>query len=357
MSKYYSLLFLLALTILVSCAQKTPETKPPEPEIVGVERVRLMPVSTVIEVPGTLEARHSAMLAFLQGGYLQTAAYDLGDPVQKSDTLASLDTRALEADFMLAQAGLEKARRDFQRAQNLLDGESIAQSAYDDARTGLQSAEAVYQTASFALEHGHIIAPFSGKIAARLFEPGQIIPPGTPVYQLVDARKLKMTVGVAAKYVSLVDKYAQAYITLPNSDMIPMPAKITGLPAAGNLLDGVVPVKIECANPHGWLPGITVWVEIRTQSRSEKLMIPAKALRVTSEGETFCYRYRPDSQDVVKTPVQAGSPSEQGIEIFSGLANGDLVVTEGVERVRDGDKVTVRQRPPIAVNDMSGGTD
>jgi len=340
--------FLIIPLILLSCAQKTPETKSPKPEIVGVEQVRSMPVSTIIEVPGTLEARHSALLSFLQGGYLRSAAYDIGGTVQKGDTLASLDTRALEAAHSQALAGLEKARRDLQRAQNLLEGESIAQSTYDDAKTGLQSAEAVYQAAAFALEHGHILAPFSGKIAARLFEPGQIIPPGIPVYQLVNARQLKLTVGVAAKYVSLVDEHAQAYITLPNSDMIPMPAKITGLPAAGNLLEGVVPVKIECPNPHNWLPGVSVRVKIVTQARTEKLIIPPAALRVTSEGETFCYRYRPDSQDVVKTPVQAGSPSEQGIEIFSGLASGDLVVTEGVERVRDGDKVILyRKAAPV----------
>lgn len=354
MSKYYSLLSLLTLAVLLSCAQKTPETKSPQPETVAVEPVRLMPVSTVIEVPATLEAKNSALLSFLQGGYLQTAAYDIGDKVQKGDTLASLDTRALEADFMRAQAGLEKARRDFQRAQNLLDGESIAKSSYDDAKTGMQLAEAAFQAASFAYEHGRILAPFSGKIAARLYEPGQIIPPGTPVYQIVDARQLKMTVGIAAKFASLVDEYAQAYITLPNSDMIPMPAKITGLPAAGNLLEGIVPVKIECPNPNHWLPGITVRVKIVTQARTEKLMIPAKALRVTSEGETFCYRYRPDTQDVVKTPVQAGSPNEQGIEIFSGLKSGDQVVTEGVERVRDGEVVVLYDE---RVYDMTEGDD
>ena len=354
MSKLLSLICILFGLAAVSCSQKTPEIEEPGPEIVGVETVRLIPVSTTIEVPGTLEAGHSAMLSFLQGGYLLTAAYDIGGTVQKGDTLASLDTRALEADYLRAQAALRKARRDYNRAQNLLKGESIAQSSYDDAKTAQQSAEAAFMAAAFALEHGRIIAPFSGKIAARLFEPGQVIPPGTPVYQLVNAHQLKMTVGVAAKYVDLIDEHAQAYITLPNSEMPPMPAKITGLPAAGNLLDGVVPLKIECPNPHKWLPGISVRVKIMTQAQTGKLIMPPAALRVTSEGETYCYRYRPEHRDVIKIPLQVGSPFEQGIEIFSGLKEGDQVVTDGVERVRDGDQVILYGEP---VFDMTEGDD
>ena len=338
--KYSVLLFLLLL--IVSCGKdEKVEPVQNDPITVSVSEVVDIRTETIIEVPAVLKAKRSALLSFLQGGYLQSAPFGMGDVVDKGDTLAYLDTRALEAAYKQAVAGLAKANRDFQRLDKLRSDGSVSSADYDNAGTALGVAEAAFDAAEFALDHGFIIAPFSGKIAARLYEPGQNIPPGAPVYQIVDAANLEVTAGIAAKFIGLIGTGNKVEIALPYSDKPTAQGEVTGISSAGNLFQGTIPVNIECRNPGRLIPGMSVNLKIHAGEKIKKLIIPAQALRVTSEGETFCYKYRPDAGDVVKTPLTAGTPLTEGIEVLSGLSAGDLVVVSGVEKIRDGDRVKV----------------
>ena len=310
------------------------------PVKVTLKRVEMRSLQWKIHASATLEAKRSAALAFLQGGYLTSAGHEMGDAVDEGDTLAMLDTRALKADVARAEAAVKKARRDYRRAKELYETEVIPKDSFDDAETGLISAEAVLEAAKFALDHGFIIAPFKGKIAGRFMEPGQIAPPGAPVYRLIDSETLEMTVGVAEReiiFIRVGDLVEINPLAIPG---ITVRGRVTALPPSGELSGGLLPVKVECRNPGNWLPGLAVRTVIAAGAPGNALTIPGEAVRVSSEGEAFCYKYRSEKGDVLKTPIQVKRPVNGVMIVNAGVDEGDLVVCGGIDRIRDGDRVT-----------------
>ncbi len=328
--------------LLFACVGKNDENMSDDLLNVRVSQVRLVEAPHIIRTTAVLEAIRSVSLSFLQWGYLESASYDLGDFVNKGDTLASLDLRPLQAEYKRAVASLAKARRDFERLKSLNSTETVSQSKLDDAETVLGMAEAAFESAEFALEHGQIIAPFSGYIAGKFYQPEQNIAPGQPVYNLIDRDSLKIIAGIASEKVRFLQVGDKVKITPSAANDASVIGKVTGLPAAGNLYQGTMPLKIELRNPGDWLPGMSVEIEIITTSKATKIVIPAQAVCITSEGEAYCYKYRPKMGDVVKIPLEVGLPVlDSGLEVLAGINPGEFVVIEGIEKVRDGDKVNV----------------
>ena len=336
-------ILMLCAFILPGCAKNQEKISLPEktPVTVVLDTIKVKDIYPAIGSVGIIESSHTTTLAFLQGGYLLTAGYDMGDFVNEGDTLASLDTRALQADLIRAEAALDKAKRDHKRAKELCESEVVPSETLDNAETGLKAAEAMYSAAEFALEHGHIIAPFSGKITDRFMEAGVIAPPGAPVYGLVDLKYLETSAGISESMINLVKKGDKAEITLiafPDSKIM---GKVTATPSASDFTAGILPVKIEFRNPGGWYPGMAVRVNIVSSVIEKRTVIPAEGVLVSSEGEAFCYKYKPETGEAVKTSIQVGQPSGNMIELISGLKSGDRIVVKGVNKIRDGEKVTV----------------
>ncbi len=335
-------LIIAASTLIAACGGgNNPQPPPSELVKVTVRPVESRAVKVNISAASTLKATREAALSFLQGGYVETAGYEMGDRVEAGDTLAALDAAALKANLKKAESALQKARRDYAKALRLQGAEVVPTGTLEDAETARSLAEADYNAAEFALQHGYITAPFSGSVAARFIEPGQIVGPGTPVYKLVQIDRLEITLGIAQRETKALRLGDRAEISLFDGDGTIVRGKVTALPSSGEMTLGLLPVKLEFANPGGWLPGMAVKAVITAGAPRRILAISADAVRVASDGQAYYYRFRPETGDVVKVPLQLGKPSGGYIELISGAGEGDLAVCGGVDRVRDGDNVTV----------------
>lgn len=343
------LTLVLLISIILSGCNKAPETAAVKaPVKVTLSEIKEVSLTKEIASSALLEAHKSVILSFLQGGYLLNADYDMGDIVNKGDTLASLDTEALKADFLRAEAGLEKAERDYKRALQLFRSEVIPEYQYKDAETGMKTAEAVYQAAKFVLEHGYITAPFSGRITERLAEAGQIAGPGTPIYHLVDDRILELTLGISERDIGLIKKGDSVFINLIAKPSETAKGKITGRPSAGLMTKGVIPVKAQCANPGGWLPGMAVKAVIKAGKADTVTAIPAESVQVSSDGQAYCFRYQAETGQAVKTMIDIGGVIDGLVIVEDGIGIGELVVLQGINRMRDGGQVEVVNADIIA---------
>ena len=345
----YKSFFTLATVVLIlsNGCQKSEEEISASSEAINVTlgQVELREINRQFQAAATLEAKHQATLAFLQGGYVQSADYQMGDYAAKGDTLAALDTRALQADYIQAEAIWGKAEIDYRRAQELYKTSSIPLEKLDEAETRLAMTEAAMKAASFALEHGYITAPFNGVIVERYIEAGQIAAPGQPVYHLLQHDMLKMTVGIAERFISYISEGDVAEIRLIADSSEVAWGKVTALPPAAEAYKGVMPVRVECLNPGDWRPWMAVRVILHSSVPQRILTIPAEAVRVTSEDQAYCYRYRAQTEDVVKTILYLGAPVGGRLEVISGIDQGSMVVCGGIGKVRDGDSVVVIGEP------------
>ncbi|MBT4498211.1 MAG: efflux RND transporter periplasmic adaptor subunit, partial [Gemmatimonadetes bacterium] len=130
-------------------------------------------------------------LSFQEGGVIEEIFIDLDDPVVTDQPLARLDDDLLEAAAIEAKAGLLFQRYNHERATQLHADGSIPERELRAAIYELKRAEAQGKTIRKRLENSILSAPFSGSVAERLVERGQLVMPGTPAYRLVQIDRMK----------------------------------------------------------------------------------------------------------------------------------------------------------------------
>jgi membrane fusion protein, multidrug efflux system len=160
--------------------------------------------------PGLITAQRQSALGFPSGGQIAEILVDVGDRVETGQSLARLDTRALNAqlqaaraDIRVAQAQSELAEVTLSRQQSLVErghvsGQALdeAQASYDAALARIQSAQAVRDALDVQIELATLTAPFSGVITDRSFDEGASVGAGAPVLTLVESAALELRVGL-----------------------------------------------------------------------------------------------------------------------------------------------------------------
>lgn len=189
-----------ALTlIVVACGDDTP---PPIEDVTAIPVRVATPSMRVTEPPftltGTLGAKEEIPLGFKIGGVVETVSADVGDRVVAGQLLAALSLTEIEAQVSSAREGRDKAQRDLQRAERLHADSVVTLAQLQDARTGLEVAEAQLRAAEFNREYAVVRAPAAGVVLRRQVEVGQLVASGAPVVLLrVERNGLVLRVGAS----------------------------------------------------------------------------------------------------------------------------------------------------------------
>lgn len=190
----------------VGPSRSTSDPLPVETAIVALETTTQ--VQTLF--PALFAARRESALGFETGGRIAEIGFDIGDRVEAGDSLARLDTRALEAQLsaLMAQIDAAQARADLaqvtlERQRQLVDAGHISPQRLDEAEAETSAALAQQaalvaeaRTVEVRLDLSEISAPYSGVIVARRFDEGAIAGPGVPVLELVEDGALELRVSL-----------------------------------------------------------------------------------------------------------------------------------------------------------------
>ncbi len=171
-------LVLVASLLLLAACGRAPA---PAPNAAPPARVQVAPVvvsthSIPVRVPAVASRRAESSLAFKVGGIVREVAVRAGDKVEAGQVLAILDLAEIDAQVAQARSGVEKARRDRDRALELKERDVVSTELAQNAATGLEQAEAALRIAEFNRAHAVVVAPSAGRILKRLVEPNDMIP-------------------------------------------------------------------------------------------------------------------------------------------------------------------------------------
>ncbi|MBI4664868.1 MAG: efflux RND transporter periplasmic adaptor subunit [Nitrospinae bacterium] len=173
----------------------------------------------------TLSSKISAQVVRISG--------DLGSPVKKGQVIMKLDDGELGANVALARGHLDSAKAayenatlGFDRQKRLLSQGSTTQSAYDEANTAMQRAqagvavaEAELRKAQVYLAYTNIVSPINGVIESKSVEVGELTSPGQPVVKVADTKNLRFETSVKESDINLIgvgDKVEVTVDALPN---------------------------------------------------------------------------------------------------------------------------------------------
>jgi multidrug efflux system membrane fusion protein len=344
---------------------------PNGPVAVSVATVASGDIDVRIPALGTITPLATVTVKTQISGQLQKIAFQEGQLVHAGDFLAQIDPRPYEAVLAQARGNLRRdqalladARLDLKRFEELITEDSIAQQQLDTQRalvdqyTGtVESDQATVNSAQVNLQYTHIVSPVTGRVGLRQVDQGNYVTPGDPngIVVVTQLEPITAIFSVPEDNVTVLMQrlHAGATLTAEAFDRSNSTRLATGkVLTVDNEIDtttGTIKLRALFDNKDGLLfANQFVNIQLLVNTLKDQTFIPGSAVhRGAPQGviSTFVYVVNNDSTVSVR-PVTLGAVDGERVAVTKGLKPGDVVVTEGGDRLRDGAPVLLPANTP-----------
>jgi RND family efflux transporter MFP subunit len=343
--------FFVSLLALTACKDQPVEVIRPvyTVTIAGPEGNRVRTFSGVAKAPKEIP------LSFRVAGNVTKKNITAGTQVKKGTVLAELDPTDYRLELKQKQALLAEARAvsvrasaDYERIRGLYEAGKESASHLDQSLAEFRSAKAQQAAAGEDLNLAQqnvnytiLKAEADGVIASTSFEVNQNVGAGQAIATLESGDSMDFEMGVPARVINLLSFGYPAKVSFEALDGKQFEGKVSSIGTL-NADSTTYPIKVTITEPNKDIrPGMVgeATFHFAQAPGKRQLIIPATAVVGLPGGKNQVWLYDAPSQTVKPHPVQVGQLSADGIEIVSGLKEGDVIVTRGVSRLTEGMKV------------------
>ena len=287
---------------------------------------------------GTAWSNESIEVTSRISSVITRITFEEGREVATGDLLVELDNRDLKASQMKAKATLKKISSQYERRKSLGTTKVVSQDELDELAANLQIATAELRIAEARLRDSFIRAPFAGSVGLRRISIGDLVGPDTIITTLDDVATLKLQFAVPEVFLGTLSEGMSIKAT---SSVYPdrhFTGEIRTIDSRVDPATRSIAVVARLPNTDRLLrPGMFLTVVLQRE-RNGVLMIPEESL-VPSQGRQFVFVIKDDK--ALKKEVQLGTRAPGLAEIRQGLEAGEMVVTEGTQKLRDGVPVQI----------------
>jgi membrane fusion protein (multidrug efflux system) len=375
--RYLRALLIPVVLGLVACGDRQPAevAAAPPPSVVAV-RAETKPVEDQAQFVGRIVAVDKVELRARVQGFLKEREFTEGQQVAVGDELFLIEpdqyqsvVRQRQADVAKALADAENADAQYARGRELLKSKTIAQSKVDElkaaasiADAGIAQAKAALAAAELDLGYTRVIAPISGRIGLSRYTVGNLVGPGSgplativsrdPIYvefpltqrELLEAREEAKKGGGNARDMEVL-------VSLPDGTLYDQQGQLNFIDVTTDPGTDTVTLRAEIPNSDGILvDGQYVGVTVQAGEPDSAIVIPQSSLQLDQQG-TFVLIVDAEKRAQIRR-VETGASLGADVVVSSGLKEGELVITLGVQKVRPGQLVNAT--PPQAAEGDSG---
>ncbi len=347
MNRIWTLLLALSLLAGGTACKKAASAGPAGAGGMSVRAVvveaRVQPVTESLSLVGTIAANESVEIKSQMEGLAEEVLFKEGEIVQEGALLVRVDENKLAAAVAESEANFRLGEANHARAKQLLVEKLISQQEFDQISAQFQAGQATLELRRRQLKEARIVAPFGGIVGARQISPGQLVGRDTTITWIVDLDPVKVEVDVPERYlgqVSLGQKVAFAVAAFPKDRF---EGEVYFISPQLNSTTRTALIKARIPNPDRKLKGgMFASLALTVQLRDAAIVIPEPALM--SNGDAVSV-FVVDAQSKAQLrPVTIGLRLAGMAEVVTGLAPGEKVVVEGVQKLGPG--VTVQPAPP-----------
>jgi RND family efflux transporter MFP subunit len=273
-------------------------------------------------------------LSFVQGGLVAAVNVREGQRVGRGALLAALDTTQQRAYAAKAAAGLDKAKRDWERAR-LLYGDSVAPlETMQNARAVLDAATSDNALAEFSSRHAKILAPASGRILKRLVEPNEMIGPGMPAFVFgVQGQGWVVKASVPDQDVVDLQRGDSAICCLDAMPSRAFGGTVRSIADAADPYTGTFDIEIALtSDTPSFRTGMIAAVRLLPRKRLGMLFVPVSAI-VAAQGDSAVVYAIAGVDSAYPVPIRIGRVFGDRIAVIGGLERTDEVVAAGAARL------------------------
>jgi len=378
---------LMTLAAVIAGCSSSAQPKAPAPVEVSVAEVICKPLGDSDEFTGRLEAVNAVQLRPRVSGYLQSVHFSEGAIVRQGDLLFQIDPRPFQAevdrlkgDLSQAKAQRSRAQSDFERAERLHNNDGMSAEEYDrraavrnEAEARIASTEAALRGAELNLEFTRVTAPITGRVGRAEITEGNLVEGGAgqikplttlvsldPIYVYFDVdeqtylkyARLTQTHGTASH-----DLRSAALLGLADEDGFPHVGQVSFVDNQVSSSTGTIRLRATFTNKNLALtPGLFARIRLQGGSAQNGCLAKDEAV-VTDLNQKYVFVLGKNNT-LAYRPVKLG-PMAEGLRVVrEGLHEGDVIVVNGLLRVRPGATVTPRKVPmasqPHSSNEASG---
>ena len=288
---------------------------------------------------GNLRADESIVIRPEIAGRIERIAFEEGQRVKKGALLARIDAAETRAVLQSSrtQAELDKQRLD--RVADLRKKGFISQQALDEAQSSHARSIAKQREDEAKLAKSEIRAPFDGVAGLRQVSEGAYVAAGTDIARLEKIDQLKLDFRVPETYLAQLKEGLAVSAAVDSFPQASFPGKIYAIEPSVDEQTRTVLARARVANPELRLrPGMFARVSLTLGVRENAVWIPEEAI-VPRGQDSYVFRIVDGKAELVL--VQTGTRKVGEVEIMKGVAAGDMVVTEGTQRLVPGMQVSI----------------
>ena len=351
----------VAISVLASCGKGKQQNTAQPPTPVSVAEVKKTDAVYYDQYQATVVALNSVELRSQVSGFITGIFFKEGEVVRQGKPLYEIDRRKYvaaynqaQANLSSAQANLVKAQKDVDRYSYLEKNDAVAKqtvdqavAAFETSKSAVEFAKAQLSSAKTDLSYSVITAPFTGRIGISQVKLGAQVSPGTTLLNTISSENpiaVDFVIGEQdiSHFYDLQKRSTDSTFKLQLTDgttVYNKSGKILAIDRGVNNLTGTVKVRVKFPNDKDVLKdGMSCVMKVLNDQSGQQLIIPNKA--VTEQmGEYFVFV----SQDTiaVQHKIAVGQKIGANIIVLNGLKEGDKIVTDGFQRLRDHGKIVL----------------
>ncbi|MDP2883130.1 MAG: efflux RND transporter periplasmic adaptor subunit [Azonexus sp.] len=303
------------------------------PTAVEVARVVASDFADDVAAVGTLKSNESVVLRPEVAGRVAAIGFRDGAIVAKGTVLVVFDAAIQDAELLQARANLALAKSSYERNVELVGKKFLSQQALDNSAATLKVQEAAVQLAEAKAARMRIKAPFTGMVGLRNVSVGDYLKDGQDLINIEDVATLRVDFKLPENYLGRISKGQSVEVV---TDALPGERFKAVLDAIDPLVDQngrSISARARLDNAKGKLrPGMFVRVRLLFGERKGVLMVSEQA--IVPGGQPAVFKVADGKASLVK--VKLGVRRAAQVEVVEGLAAGDLVVTAGQLKLREG---------------------
>ncbi len=301
---------------------------------------------------GSVSAVQGAVISAELAGIVSEISFENGAEAKKGDVLMKLDTSQEEALLRSAAAEAQLARTDLERSRDLAMKKVVSSAELDSAQSKFTRLNAVVDQMRSNIAKKTLIAPFDGQLGIRQVNVGQMINAGQQVIALTSLDSVYVDFALPEQHLSKLTKDLEVRVRV---DALPGREFKGKLTAINSMLDPVtrnVPLQATLENTdHALHPGMFAKVDVVLPVKESVLAIPATAISYAPYGDSvFVIEKKKDaksgreSQVLRQQFVRTGETRGDFVTVTNGLKAGEVIVSSGVFKLRNGMEVTINNQ-------------
>ncbi len=339
--KKNALLTLIAVAMMLlstGCSNQEEKTKNAAPMSVRSEVVHPSSDIDTKSYIGIVEEELAISVGFAASGTISKVCVSEGQTVKKGQLIAELDKTQAENMLAMAKAQMEQANDAYKRLKLLHDNNSLPEMEWVEVQSKVQQAEASLEMAKKSLADCSIYAPENGIIGKGVMNVGEVVLPALPVAKILVINHVKVRTSVPEKEIAGITSASSSKITLD---------ALAGHTFEGGKIEKCIDannsthtydIKVNVKNTERQLlPGMVAHVQIHHATQQEVITVPITSVRKNANGEYFVWTNKGGKAH--RTTVTIGDATGNRIVVLTGLQQGDVVITEGYQKLSEGMEV------------------